>query len=491
MFFSWQENYYNPWATTYFLRDRMEETIGLGFHSHRDAITGVASSTAAVAAVVSTSSSNNKQYYATTKFVSSSDSKMMFPPPPPAIASSTHDIHQNSSYQRPPAFQPPPELPPPLSITTAAMTIPLQQPMQSHQIEQQQKKDAIAKARAIAQRFHTESTQQPPSYTSINNEFHNTTSSASINSHNINISDNAQKRQQHFEAEKLKLQTFTLKNLEYIMNHENAELRSHVDCMNEMTAWGERQGLQLQLMRQQQKEQQENERKQRQLEKRSGGGVGSNDQRCTERIRKRRQFEQHPNGGISADNTTSANQQQQQTPIRTSIYLTNLPKDGSITERTLRSLFCVYGRLDRVTMYRNRSTGELKGDGLIVFGRDAVAGGGNESNDAQQVTTENNGGDGLVEAVCMQMNGAELPCGTVIGVEPADLDWGNDDKKEKKSKIDRVQQQLQQAATTSNDGESKDVGKQSKEASASIDAATEEMKEQEDDDLEDFFASLE
>lgn len=77
------------------------------------------------------------------------------------------------------------------------------------------------------------------------------------------------------------------------------------------------------------------------------------------------------------------------------IYLTNLPVDASCTERTLQSLFCLYGRLDRVVMYRNRTNGELKGDGLIVFGRDAA--------EEYRVKNNDNGGVDLVESVCTQV----------------------------------------------------------------------------------------
>jgi hypothetical protein len=69
--------------------------------------------------------------------------------------------------------------------------------------------------------------------------------------------------------------------------------------------------------------------------------------------------------------------------------------DGSTTERTLRSLFGAYGRLDRVTMYRCRSTGELKGDGLIVFGRDAV--------EEHRVRRRADDGADLVGAICAQV----------------------------------------------------------------------------------------
>ncbi len=145
-------------------------------------------------------------------------------------------------------------------------------------------------------------------------------------------------------------------------------------------------------------------------------------------------------------------------------------------------------------MYRNRSTGELKGDGLIVFGSDdtiqsssssvsgsSVVGGGTGATNESK--NEKSGID-LIETVCMQMNGAELPCGTVIGVELADMDWGRR-KDEKKFKmmdcLDHVQGSTTTIATTTN-GEGEDL-KQVK---------GESMKgNEEEEELDDFFASLE
>ena len=91
------------------------------------------------------------------------------------------------------------------------------------------------------------------------------------------------------------------------------------------------------------------------------------------------------------------------------------------------------------------------------------------------VSNNTSGGSGtdLIETVCMQMNGAELPCGTVIGVEPADMDWGSRGKDEKFKQMDHCVQQLQQQGTASS-GEG-DVVMQSKEAS---------MKGEDDDEEE-------
>jgi hypothetical protein len=58
-------------------------------------------------------------------------------------------------------------------------------------------------------------------------------------------------------------------------------------------------------------------------------------------------------------------------------------------------------------MYRCRSTGELKGDGLVVFGRDAVAGGHDRRAGGRWSRADggDDGGVDLVGAVCAQVRG--------------------------------------------------------------------------------------
>lgn len=265
----------------------------------------------------------------------------------------------------------------------------------------------IEKARAIAMRFQQETIlqqqqQQKPS----------TINDTSI-PNNINY---AQLRHQYFQQERNKLQIFTLKNLEYIMKHEEKELRKHVAVMNEMVAYEEQQDIQLQLRQEQQKQYQLIQRqKQEQREiagimNEGGGGIGSMEQRRAERARRKRQqtISCTPPSDANGSSSSHHHQSNKFTSLRTSLYLTNLPTDGSITERTLQSLFCSYGRLDRVTMYRHRDTGMLKGDGLIVFGRDAVeayqqkAGDHDGSDETNNNDSQNVIGD-LVEAVCVQV----------------------------------------------------------------------------------------
>ncbi len=281
----------------------------------------------------------------------------------------------------------------------------------------------IEMARAIAMRFQQEALQQQhPSNCTIND------TSIPLN---INY---AQLRHQYFQQERNKLQLFTLKNLEYIMKQEENELRKHVTVMNEMVAYEEQQDIQLQLRQEQQKQYQLTQRhRQEQREiigimNEGGGGIGSMEQRRAERARRKRHqnssthtsdgrnhhhHHHHHHRASNADAPSSQHGENNNNEMQTSLYLTNLPTDGSTTERTLRSLFGSYGRLDRVTMYRHRDTGMLKGDGLIVFGRDAV-----EEYHQQRANNHHNHRDGkdekdgnsnsnivgdLVKAVCAQV----------------------------------------------------------------------------------------
>ena len=88
------------------------------------------------------------------------------------------------------------------------------------------------------------------------------------------------------------------------------------------------------------------------------------------------------------------------------------------------------------------------------------------------------------------MNGAELPCGTVIGVQPADMDYNKKPKKE---------EQTQQQSATNGEHYVKHINGTAIDAKlATLPGASNasEVKNgkdaavADDDDLDDFFASL-
>ncbi|KAL3770963.1 hypothetical protein ACHAWU_005292 [Discostella pseudostelligera] len=363
----------------------------------------------------------------------------------------------------------------------------------------------IEKARAIAKRF-----QQENLHLLHQHQCNDTSIPININY--------AQLRHQHFQKERSKLQIYTLKNLEYIMKHEEQQLRQHVAVMNEMVAYEEAQDIHYQLRQEQQKQYQLSQRqKQEQREiigimNEGGGGIGSVEQRRAERARRKR----HPTSTTSSDgrhcgskadaSSSQHHPRNDNTTIRTSLYLTNLPTDGSTTERTLQSLFCSYGRLDRVTMYRHRDTGLLKGDGLIVFGRDAVEEYRQKANNHHPSTgsnekdssSSNNVVGDLVEAVCAQMNGAELPSGHIMGVQPAQMDYYSSKQSMQKKDDDKLS-----AESGNNKLDEANVSSSAVELNAVVPVVAGSTNNNmvsddkttidgdDEEDLDDFFASLE
>ena len=95
-------------------------------------------------------------------------------------------------------------------------------------------------------------------------------------------------------------------------------------------------------------------------------------------------------------------QQQQQQPSQAAVYLSGLPTDGSVSWHMLRDVFGAYGHaagndgnpvaVQKVHLYRDKRTGELKGDGLVVFG----------------VPRDSELGQTLIETVCGQVS-VEMP----------------------------------------------------------------------------------
>ena len=249
---------------------------------------------------------------------------------------------------------------------------------------------AVERARAIAMRFRKEEEEGK---------------SVIVDASVPDNVDHARLRRDHFERERTRLGLFRLKNLEYVMRHEEGELRRAVECMDHMTQYEERLLLQKELQDKQRHElrmrmeEREIRKERRGISNDGGGGIGTMEQRRAARAREARRPDGSGPSSVTERNDASdaaMGADVDDRPSRTSLYLTNLPVDGSTNERTLRSLFVGYGRLDRVTMYRFRSTGELKGDGLVVFGRDAV-----EEHRARRRADD---GADLVDEVCSQVS---------------------------------------------------------------------------------------
>ena len=131
----------------------------------------------------------------------------------------------------------------------------------------------------------------------------------------------------------------------------------------------------------------------------SMAGIGTKSRKKIERTKKKE-------GHVVIDTS-------KQRELRCAVYITGLPTDPTtMNEDTLAALFASYGDIKRVQLYVNRRTGRRKGDGLVVF--DAPSGGGTSAWKASE---------DMVQAVCEQMSGAQLGCGSQISVEPADAEY--------------------------------------------------------------------
>lgn len=107
----------------------------------------------------------------------------------------------------------------------------------------------------------------------------------------------------------------------------------------------------------------------------------------------------------------------------------------------------------------------------------------------------------------MQMNGAELPCGTVIGVQPADMDYKSKKSKDDGSVGSRTQgsaaasgradnctlDAVMKSTKTTNNASAETTGERTEMLTApdGFVKAEEKTATADEDDLDDFFASLE
>jgi hypothetical protein len=79
-----------------------------------------------------------------------------------------------------------------------------------------------------------------------------------------------------------------------------------------------------------------------------------------------------------------------QTAARTvAVYLTGLPVDGSVRPEYIAGLFSSYEKVVKTHFYRDKKSGELKGDGLVVFELSASA--------------LLDSGENLVQSICVQV----------------------------------------------------------------------------------------
>jgi hypothetical protein len=223
-------------------------------------------------------------------------------------------------------------------------------------------------------------------------------------------------------------------------------------------------------------------------------------ERRLEQIQQAREYEQHVNNqfqqrgnaqscaGIGTDQwyhlTKRAEKHISSTTDSVAIYVDNLPRDGSAGEDLLRNLFSLYGTIRKVHFYLDKQTQELKGDALVIF---------------HNVQDKNL----LIEAVCSQLNGCELPGGHALLVQPSDPLH-----KLRKKKMTANEANLSHCgpntssvalSTAMKDGQSREqeslnivgsVTEREGDGNGTIMKTDDQNISTGDDDLDDFFASL-
>jgi hypothetical protein len=147
---------------------------------------------------------------------------------------------------------------------------------------------------------------------------------------------------------------FLQKNLEYVARRE----RNRAHHLAVEIAAGELEQATLQKQYQWAlKERQKIQRESSLLAKASKAAIGSRERRGAERL-KRNSY-----GGARAHSCESLESASE-------AYVWGIPVDGTVNETFLRSLFEPYGVIHKVHLYRDKISGQVKGDALIVFRND-------------------------------------------------------------------------------------------------------------------------
>jgi hypothetical protein len=146
---------------------------------------------------------------------------------------------------------------------------------------------------------------------------------------------------------------FLRRNLEHVARRERDRARR---LAAEIEACKDRQDRVRQRYDQALQERQRLQRRARLLERASQAAVGSRERRGAERLKRESYGHGAPQGHPDSESAPSPE-----------VYLSGIPADGTVSEAFLRKLFEPYGAVRKVHFYRDKVSGQLKGDALIVF----------------------------------------------------------------------------------------------------------------------------
>ena len=181
-------------------------------------------------------------------------------------------------------------------------------------------REAIAKARAIVQKFQQQKHHSPLSGASML------------------PADYRHRRQQQLEKEHERLHKATLKNFEYVARREEERLNQQLAQLEETKI----------LERQLQEQQAAFLLSRREKQNLSKAGIGTSRRQALEKAKQQKGHTVKLNYDLSI-----------------AIYLSGFSRE--VTEDFLRQLFSSYGAIRSVHLYRHKQTGELKGDALVVY----------------------------------------------------------------------------------------------------------------------------
>jgi len=474
------------------------------------------STTRFIPATITTSVTENNN--ATTHVVSVSHSSA-------SASTNTSTVHENNQASLSPQ---PPE---------TSLKVPFQNrqnPISIQNTEEFQRK--LQNAKAIAQRLASYSHSSSLITSSHPNTPNVTSTASTIPATIITTTDAstsfypyAEKRKQYLQnVHSKRLHLSLLKNLDYLVKKDE---EVHLIQMQHLNNYYD----QKRTNQQQQQKKLQNTSKGIFI---SMGGIGSKDRNKMDRNLKRKGHvvsNHHHNSKKNCCGVyiTGLSKGLKPTAVTQEKYGTNeqTQHDHDNEEMIVKQLFESYGKIDRLTLYVDKKTGCRKGDGLVLYDWDQIKkekyGSGSNSNvndnasagltlGADKLSTtegieegdnSRNYMDSFLKLVCSQLNGVELPCGSIITAEPADMDYKN--KKCKKSNIagdqpkqgdggNRISNDKNQNVCNKNECDNKLKTDESKNLQNEIknhksnerEIQNEDDAEEEEEDLDDFFASL-